>query len=128
MLVIDLLLEAGGWVEYAYYDWGASLVLGVRSATTLEMISGQLIHIIFAGLLGIIFAYSLVLVSKQNYLFKGWVFGIFVWFAVHVIVNLFDFQPLRFIPVSQMIVDFVTASLYGIVLALTCFYLDKNEE
>ncbi len=127
MAAIDLIFSTIGWVHYAYYDWAISLIMGSKSNTIYEAITGQITHILFSGMLGILFAYLLALVKSKNYILKGWVFGIFVWFAVHVIVNLYDFDPLRPIPLSQMVGDFITGSIFGIVLAEVINRLSLDE-
>lgn len=119
MSVLDVVLLGLGFVEIPYYDWGASLVLGFRARTLAQIAVGQIAHVLFAGGLGVVFAYILRAVSSANYLCKGWLYGVFVWFSVHVIVNLLAFEPLRPIGVSTGLSDFVTASVYGLVLAET---------
>lgn len=130
MALLDLLFRSIDWVKHAYYDWSFSLLTGSTSETLLETITGQIIHFFFAAGLGILFIYLLNIINTNNYIFKGWLYGIAVWFSVHVIVNLFDFQPLKHIPLSQLFSDFITASIYGIILAQTIQYLnninDKN--
>ncbi len=127
MAIGDLILTAFGWVEHPYYDWGLSLVRGSTANTIFEAVVGQIIHIMFAGTLGIIFAYAVLLITGRNYLLKGWVFGVFVWFAVHIAVNLLGFQPLRPIPMSQLLSDFFTASVFGLVLAETLHRLSPEK-
>lgn len=127
MAVPDLVFDAVDWVEHAYYDWALSLIRGSTANTIFEAFIGQVAHIFFAGLLGIVFAYAVLLVSSRNFLLKGWLFGILVWFSVHVTVNLFGFEPLAPIPTSQMIADFVTASIYGAVLAATLRRLGREK-
>ncbi len=117
MTVLDLTLLGLGFVEIAYYDWGAALILGFRAVTLAQIAVGQVAHIVFAGVLGIVFAYLIQALSSLNYLLKGWVYGVLVWFSVHVLVNLFGFAMLTPIGVATALSDLATASLYGLVLA-----------
>ncbi len=127
MLVIDLIFTALGWVQSSYYDWGLSLIRGTTAGTISEIIIGIGIHLLFTAILGALFAYIILLISSGNHLIKGWIYGFLVFFTVHVVVNLFTFQPLRPIPVSQVIADFVTASIFGIVLAETLQRLSQEK-
>ena len=126
MSILDLILLARGWIEFAYYDWGLSLIKGTTAHNLFEMVVGQVTHILFSGMLGIVFAYAVVLVSSQNHLLKGWLYGIAVWFSVHFVVNLFAFDPLRPIPTSQVLSDFFTASVYGLVLSMALHRLSRK--
>lgn len=127
MSAVDLIFTALGWVKSSYYDWGLSLIRGSTAETIFEAAIGVVIHLIFAAILGIVFAYMVLLISSRNYLIKGWFYGFFVWFSVHVIVNLFTFQPLRPIPISQILADFLTASIFGIVMAETLHRLSPEK-
>lgn len=113
-------------VKHSYYDWGLALVRGATADTFYEALLGQLAHLIFAATMGILFAYLLLLIDSSCHILKGWLFGALVWFVVHVTVNLFDFQPLSPIPNSQMVSDFVTASIYGLVLTITLRRLENR--
>lgn len=127
MAIPDIMFTAFGWVKFAYYDWGLSLIFGSTAGTLLEAVIGQTVHILFAGFLGVIFAYLVNLISSINYLIKGWLYGFFVWFLVHVVVNLANFGPLKPIPLSQLLSDFVTASIYGLVLAAALHRLSPEK-
>ncbi|MCW3488519.1 DUF1440 domain-containing protein [Dethiobacter alkaliphilus] len=119
MSMADLILTGFGWVKFPYYDWGLSLISGSVAETFPEIAIGLVIHLMFAGVLGVIFSYAIQLIPSTNSLLRGWLYGVVVWFAVHVIVNLFGFQPLKPIPMSQLLSDFLTASVFGLVLAAT---------
>jgi len=126
MSIPDIILTEFNYVENAYYDWAYSLVTGFNSHNLLELIVGQLTHYIFAGCLGILFSFFIEKIGPEYLLPKGWFFGVVVWFSVHVIVNLFHFQPLNKIPLSQVISDFITASIFGITLVKIYFYLKRK--
>ncbi len=119
MTILDLIFTALGWVKFAYHDWSLSLILGSTAETIFEVIIGIVIHLLFTAMLGVLFSSIVLLVTSKNYLIKGWFFGFSVFFSVHVIVNLYSFQPLRPITISQIIADFFTASIFGLVLAET---------
>lgn len=117
MALFDIILTGLNFVKHSYYDWAFALISGNTANSWAEIIIGQLSHLVFAASLGVLFIYLIKSFKTENLIFKGWFFGIFIWFGVHVIVNLFDFQPLRHIPLSQIISDFFTASVFGIVLS-----------
>lgn len=127
MAIIDLILTTLGLVKFPYYEWPLALITSMSANTIFEAIVGQIIHILFAGMLGVVFAYIILLISSRSHLILGWLYGFFVWFAVHVAVNLFNFQLLKPIPISQMISDFTTASIYGLVLSAALHRLSPKK-
>jgi len=128
MMILDIILTGLDFVTFAYFDWGAALILGYIPETLTEIVIGQIAHLIFAGSLGILLAFLMSLTTSKNYLFKGWLFGVIVWFSVHVIINLSNFMLLRPIDVSTALSDFFTASIYGLLTAKLLYLLNKAEE
>lgn len=122
---ISYLLGIG---ELLYIEWAAVLLYGYRVRTLGETIVAQLGQLFFSGILGVGFAYLLRAVNTENYLFKGVVYGITVWFAVHVIVKLFRVTALIPVGPDTLLSDLVTASLFGLVLAEALLRMEKRVE
>jgi hypothetical protein len=115
--IFDLALFFLGVVQIPYLDWAAVLIFGYRFATLLEATIGQLGQLLFSAVVGVLFAYLLPLTSSRYYLFKGWVYGLVVWFGTYAITLLFKVTPLIPIKPDTVISHIVTASVYGLVLA-----------
>jgi uncharacterized membrane protein YagU involved in acid resistance len=81
---------------------------------------------IFLSFLGIIFAYFILRMSSQNYILKGWVFGLSIWFISYAITILFNVPELAFIPLKTVLSNFIGASIWGISLALALKWLDDR--
>ena len=117
MSILDLVLFFLGVVEILYLDWASVLIFGYRFATLLEAAIGQLGQLFFSAAVGVLFAYLLSLTSSRYYLFKGWVYGLVVWFGSYSIIQLFKVTPLTPVNPDTVISNIVTASVYGLVLA-----------
>jgi hypothetical protein len=106
-----------GISELLYLDWASVLIFGHRSATPLEAVIGQAGQLFFSAMVGILFAYLLPLTTSRYYLFKGWVYGLVVWFGAYAATTLFKVTPLMPIKPDTVMSNMVTASVYGLVLA-----------
>ncbi len=103
--------------EMLYLDWASVMIFGYRFATPLEAVIGQAGQLIFSGLTGILFAFLLSLVSSRYYLFKGWLYGLTVWFGSYALTTIFKVTPLIPVKPDTVMSNMVTASVYGLVLA-----------
>ena len=101
---------------------------GHRVRTTGEAVVAQLGQLFFSGLLGVGFAYLLRAIDTDNYLFKGTVYGITVWFSAHVVAKLFRVTALIPVGPDTLLSDLVTAAIFGLVLAEALRRLEKRVE
>jgi hypothetical protein len=101
-----------GIAELLYFDWASVLIFGYRFATLLEAVIGQIVQLFFASIMGILFAYLLPLTTSRYYLFKGWVYGLVVWFGSYAITTLLKLTPLIPIKPDTVMSNMVTASVY----------------
>lgn len=108
-----------GVAEMLYLDWAAVLIFGYRFSTLLEAIIAQVGQFFFAGIMGILFAFLLPYINSRYYLFKGWVYGLVVWFGAYAVTTVFKVTPLMPIKPDTVMSNMITASVYGLVLAKT---------
>lgn len=106
-----------GIAELLYLDWAAVLIFGYRYATFLEAVIGQMGQLLFAAAAGVLFAYLLPLISSKYYLFKGWIYGLLIWFGTYAVTTLFKVTPLIPIKADTVLSNIFTASVYGLILA-----------
>jgi thiamine transporter ThiT len=125
--ILDLVLYSLGVVQIPYLDWASVLIFGYRFTTLLEAAISQLGQLLFSAVAGVLFAYLLSLTSSRYYLFKGWVYGLVVWFGTYSITLLFKVTPLIPIKPDTVISHIVTASVYGLVLAESLRRLSRNK-
>ncbi|HHX77196.1 MAG TPA: hypothetical protein GX697_02455 [Firmicutes bacterium] len=128
MSILNLLSYYLGIAEVLYSEWGSVLVLGHRHATVTEALIGQASQLFFAAINGVLFAYLIAIISNRYYYFKGWVFGLVVWFGSYVITILYKLTPLTPLKPDTVISNIVTASVYGLVLAWSLLWLTLREK
>ncbi len=126
MAVLDYIAFSLDLLDLMFIHWASVMLLGYGFRTFWEGAISQGGHLIFSGILGIIFAYILLGINDDNHLLKGWVFGMFVWFSAHAIIKLFSVEALMPIRISSLVSDAITASIYGLVLAETLRRLEKT--
>lgn len=115
------------FAELHHIDWPALIIFGHQTTNTVETIFALLIQLIFTGSLGIIFTYLVAqLFTSANYLFKGWLFGVMSWFTIYVIAFFTKIPELVPLDTGTAISDFISASVYGLVLAETVRRLEHR--
>ncbi len=125
MNIIDWIAVFLGLYRERLLDWAAVLLYGHLPRTTMEIAFAQLCQILFAGFLGLIFSSLLLKFSSGNYLVKGWTFSILAWFSIYgisIAIRLPNFTQHEFLATVS---HFISASIYGLVLAYTLNKLEK---
>lgn len=117
MNIVDWLGFVAGFYQERLLDWAAIVILGQLPQTIVATVFAQLGQLFFAGFLGIIFAASLLKLTSGNYLLKGWLYGVLVWFAIYAVSSAMRLPTLATHSVAAAISHFLSASLYGLVLA-----------
>lgn len=76
------------WPIRRFIDWAAVLLYGRLPGSFAETSFALLMHILWTGTLGIIFAYMIPLTTSRGYLLKGAVFGIISGFIIYAMPTL----------------------------------------
>lgn len=114
-----------GFYNEQLLDWASVILHGALPTSTFQIIWSQLGQIFFGGILGIIFAYVLLKLNSENIFLKGWLFGIISWFSIYAISILFRLSYMNIHHLNTTISHFLSASVFGIILAKTLTYLNK---
>lgn len=110
-----------------FLDYSAAMLFGRKPIGIIELVISQLSQIFFATVMGILFAYLIAKISSKNYLLKGWIFSLCIWFTVFAIGKLFKFSFLARTSWETVVSNFIGASIYGLILAITLHWLDKKK-
>lgn len=128
-LIPDLIFYQVGINKTRYLDWASAVIYGRQPYTTTEAFWAEVGHLFFDGLLGIIFVYLISkLWTSTNYLFKGWFYAVFMWFALHAYAISFRLSGLTNISLGSTISNFIGASVYGLVLAFVSTWIYEREK
>ena len=115
-----------GWAELRFLDWAGVMIYGYRPETFSEAAFAQLAQLIFVGVLGVIFAYLIPLLTSRNYHLRGWLFSSLIWFSLYGITLLFDVKTTIPLNVGTAVSDLIGASVYGLTLAEVLRLLDHK--
>ncbi len=115
-----------GLAKTRFLDYAAMFVYGKAPTNLAQVIFAQITQIVFAGFLGIILSYAFTYVTSENYLFKGWVFGIMCWFFIYAAGLIFNLPLLEKVALTTAISNFIGSSIYGIVSSKVLKHLDLS--
>jgi hypothetical protein len=85
-------------------------------------------YLSFTSAVGIALTYLLRYASSKNHVLKGWYLSIITWFTVFAIGTMYRIPLLSRVEWRDATVNFITASIYGIVLAVILKFLTGNPE
>lgn len=109
-----------------YLDFAAIVIYGRWPLNSWEAYFALLTQLLFTGFLGVAFAYLLTRLTSVHYLFKGWFYGVVIWFFVFAAGVAFKI-PLFERPGSVTVIsNFIGASVFGLALAETLHLLDRR--
>lgn len=114
------------YAKKRYLDFASEMLLGRMPETLFEAIFAQISQILFSGFLGVLFAYLLVSINTKNYLFKGWLYAIILWFFIYASGIAFKIPSLHKVAIQTAVSNFIGTTIYGLVLAETLHRLDKK--
>jgi len=109
-----------------FLDFAAILTYGRRTRTIWEALFSWAATVFFYGLSGIIFIYLIKIVTSENLIFKGFLFGITTWFFSYTITYLFKIPELSRISFLTAFSNFIGAVIYGIALGYVLKILDHS--
>ena len=123
--VLGYLFSLVNFGTLRFADFAAILVYGRRAHGLIELLFGTIISWGFSAAAGIIFVYLLKVIGTKNLIYKGWFFGVSIWFFVYIVTELFKIPELETISFASAVANFLASSFYGIVMAKTYLYLEK---
>lgn len=125
--IIDVIANILKIDEKTYFDWAGIIIFGSSPHSLLEHILAVIIQLFFCGGLGIIFALIIPEITSKNFLFKGWIWGMGCWFSIYGLIFLFRLKNVFALEAKAAGADALSASAFGIVLALTMRWLDTKK-
>lgn len=109
-----------------FWEWAAIIVLGKQPANTYDLILTLASHLFFTGILGIIFAYLLLLFNPAFLLFKGVVYALTIWFFIYGLTLLFKVKGTVPINYSTALCNITGAILYGLTLSTLLLFFERR--
>ncbi len=97
-------------------DWAGIMFFGHTPPFTLiESVIAFFLQLGFSGVLGVIFAYLIPMLTSKSLHFKGLVFGSAVWFFIYGITSIFRVPGTVPSSVGTVVSNLISALLFGFV-------------
>jgi len=109
-----------------FADFVGIMLYGSQPNNPLEIIIATIAHIFLGGVLGVVFAYLLILISEKNLLVKGIIYGGLSFFFLFSLGVIFKITGLEYSIARTVLTKGVGSLFYGFVLAYTFIKL-KNK-
>lgn len=103
-------------------DWSSIILYGYKSFTTAQFITALIAQIFWAGFLGIILVYLLLITTSQGYLIKGAFLGFMFSFITYAIPVMFDIHHINNVTLGTALTDLIGGMIWGLV-TVKIFYL-----
>lgn len=113
------------FAKHRYLDLAGEMLFGHSPKGLIEVLAAQAAHIFMAAILGIIFAYLVRTIGERHLLFKGWVYGLTIWFGVYMIGTLYKVHLVEHQPWQTPVSNVLGSSVYGLILAAVLSWLDR---
>lgn len=94
---INIPLYMFGIIQIRLIDFAGVLLCGYKLKTFWETLFIFLIQWGFAGFGGALFVHLIKFVNEENFVFKGSLFGIGIWFTVYITAELFKIAEFKVI-------------------------------
>ena len=107
-------------------DFMGTFLFGSRPDRLGEYMLSLVALIMFLGILGGIFSLITPVISSQNFWFKGFVYGIIIWFLSFATTVLFRVPGLTERPLLTVLMNFIGAAIWGFLFAFILRWLYRR--
>lgn len=114
------------WEIIRFIDWAGIIVFGDLPRSHAEGLISLFLQLVWVGVLGIIFAYLIPLVTSQAYLLKGLIYGIVIGFIIYAVPTLFQLPYIGKHSLATVVSNHTGGAIWGLVMAKTLYLLDKK--
>ena len=115
-----------GLTKYRFMDFAGVISFNQIPDSFLVAVIAELIVYVFCGFLGIVFVMMLKVLSGQNIIFKGALFGGLYWFLINIFVTAFRIEGLYPTNFVTSTVHLVGGLIYGATTAYAYTYLAEE--
>ena len=116
--LVDYLLILIHLAKNQYLDYASFVLYNHRPTFWFDGLFAGIGETIFAIILGIVFVYLLDKIGWEKPLLKGFLYGVIIWAFLYTLGHVFRLSIFLLVKWPDVIIDFFTSSLYGIILAL----------
>ena len=113
--------------KFQFLDYASTVLFFHKPKGLFQWLFAESLVLLFSGTLGIGFALLIREIFSPNILLKGFIFGEFTWTIIYVLTTLFKIKGIyQVIDPSTTLVNFIAASIWGIVMAWGLLFLNRK--
>lgn len=109
-----------------FIDWASIFLYGDLPRSHTEGLVALFMHVLWTGLLGVIFAFLIPQITSRGYLIKGVVYGVLVGFITYAIPTMFQMPMLKETSLTTVLSNISGGIIWGLILAQTLRWLDRG--
>jgi uncharacterized membrane protein YagU involved in acid resistance len=124
------------WSFFSYYvlnftdkrflDWTSVILYGHLPNSVLEAVYALLIQILWVGLLGILFAYLVPVITSRGYLLKGAIYGLLMGFIIYAVTTVYKVPNLTTFNLATVFSNHIGGLIWGLTMAYVLYRLDTT--
>jgi uncharacterized membrane protein YagU involved in acid resistance len=126
ILILDKTVSFFKLEKVDYEHFAAVLAFHGKIDSIGKLLFGLTVELMFAGFLGIAFAYLIKTVTSRYFYLKGAIFGAFIWFVIYAIDVFFKIPEILEIDFAASVSHYIGSILWGVGSAWTFEYLKKR--
>jgi hypothetical protein len=112
--------------KYRYLDFAAVLTFNRLPKGWLDSLLAEFVVVVFLGVLGIIFAMLIKVVTSMNLYFKGLLYGTFMWFAIYSAMTMYELKHIYPVDPMTAFLTLVAASMWSVGMTWTLLFLNRK--
>lgn len=112
------------WNIISFIDWAGIMIYGDLPRSHAEGLIALILHLIWVGSLGVVFAFLILQITSQGYLLKGVLFSIVMGFFIHALPTVFQMPILKEASLQTVVSNKIGAVIWGLVMSKTLHWLD----
>lgn len=128
VVILDFLASHFNLDKLDYIHFVSLLAFDDMSLNVWEFIFAFIIQSLFAGIMGIFFAYLIKLIRERYYYVKALVYSAFTWFAIYAVDIIFTIEDKAKIDFKTAVVHYLLSIIWGITMAWIVKWLEKKTD
>lgn len=125
-LMYALTAQALKWTNIRWAHFASILIFGRTYTNLPENLFSEFAVFFFCGLVGVIFAFIISKITSQNYLLKGWVYSVSIWFFAFSVIFLFKIHQLPLVSLKSALSNLIEATIWGLFLGYCLHWFDNK--
>jgi len=114
------------WELLSFIEWAGVALFGDLPRSHLQGAFALLMQLLWTGLLGVLFAFLVPVVTSRGYLIKGAFFGVITGFALYAVPILFQAPFLTKHSFATVFSNHMGGLLWGLATAQSLQWLDRR--